>query len=222
MNSHSSSGLYLPLFFISAIAVAIIVLSKGDAYQFDGVLKQGMAPPHMRVLIPDADVDVPKDELTTRFEQAVVMLHAKEYEHAMTALNRVIELAPRMPEAYVNMGYALLGLKRYRDAHDFFMTATNINSYQANAYWGLAVALESLKDPQAALGAMRTFIHLAKKDDPFLRRARSALWEWESQLARGPLAKEEKEFLERGAQQWQQRNSPQLDAPEVDERWTIK
>ena len=142
MNSHSSTGLYLPLLFVVAMVAAVVVLSKTETYQFDGVLKQGLPSPHMRGFKPSADAAVPKDELTVRFEQAVVMLHAKEYEHAMTALNRVIELAPRLTEAYVNMGFALLGLKRYRDAHDFFMTATNINSYQANAYWGLAVALE--------------------------------------------------------------------------------
>ena len=35
-------------------------------------------------------------ELEARFQQAVVMLHAGEYEHAVTALHRVLELSPRM------------------------------------------------------------------------------------------------------------------------------
>ena len=32
----------------------------------------------------------------------------------------------------------------------------------------------------AARGAMRTYAHLAPKDDPFRRKAEAALWEWES------------------------------------------
>ncbi len=150
-------------------------------------------------------------EITTRFEQGIVMLHAKEYEHAATALHRVMVLSPRMPEVYVNMGYVKLGQKLYQEALVFFDTATQIKPEQANAYWGMAVAHENLEDLPAALGAMRTFIHLSPGDDSFLRRARSALWEWEETLARGPLPEEEKEFLERGALQWESRNTPRDD-----------
>jgi tetratricopeptide (TPR) repeat protein len=120
------------------------------------------------------------DEVRVRFEQAVVMLHARQYEHAVTALHRVIELDPALPEAHVNMGYALLGLERYKAAADFFAEATERRPGQANAYYGLAVALEAQGDLAAALGAMRTFVHLSPPDDPFVRKARAALWEWQA------------------------------------------
>jgi len=151
-------------------------------------------------------------EITTRFEQGVVMLHAKEFEHAATAFHRVMELSPRMPEVYVNMGYAKLGQTLPHEALLFFETATRLKPEQANAYWGMAVALESSGDLAGALGAMRTFLHLSPGNDNFARRARSALWEWEETLARGPLAEEEKEFLERGALQWESRNTPRDEA----------
>ncbi len=151
-------------------------------------------------------------EITTRFEQGVVMLHAKEFEHAATAFHRVMELSPRMPEVYVNMGYAKLGQALPHEALLFFETATRLKPEQANAYWGMAVALESSGDLAGALGAMRTFLHLSPGNDNFARRARSALWEWEEALARGPLAEEEKEFLERGALQWESRNTPRDEA----------
>ncbi len=156
------------------------------------------------------------DELTMRFQQAAMMLHAREYEHAVTALHRVLELSPRMPEAHVNMGYALLGLERFEAAKKFFLSATELRPYQANAYWGLAVAFEKSGELQSALGAMRTFIHLAEPGDPFVRRARSALWEWEDSLRRGPLPEHERTFLERGMQQWEDRNSPDQDVPAGD------
>jgi len=157
-------------------------------------------------------------EIARRFQEAVMMLHAKQYDYAITALHRVIELAPRMPEAYVNMGYALLGMKKYKAAADFFNTAIDIRPYQGNAYWGLAVSLEGMNDLEGALGAMRTYIHLAPSDpdsQDYVRRARSAIWEWETTLKRGPLPPEEAKFLTERGRQWAERNSPDHDAPET-------
>ena len=99
----------------------------------------------------------------------------------MTALQRVRELAPRLPEAHTNMGYALLGLERYAAARGFFQGAINLRPQQVNAYWGLANSLEVLCDLAGATGAMRSYVHLTGADDPFLPKARAALWEWEAQ-----------------------------------------
>lgn len=128
---------------------------------------EAAAPPHL------AEVDL-------RFKQAVVMLHAREYEHAAVALQRVLTLAPRLPEAHVNMGYALLGLKRHREARPFFERAMALQPTQANAYHGLALAWEAEGDLAMATGAMRSYLHLARGERPeHLARARAALWEWQ-------------------------------------------
>lgn len=119
-------------------------------------------------------------EIDGRFEQAVLMLHAEQYDYAVTALHRVLELAPNMPEAHVNMGFALLGTGNYQAAHDFFHSAIALRPTQNNAYWGLAVTLEALCDIEGAMGAMRTFIHLGEPENKFMTRAKSALWEWET------------------------------------------
>jgi len=123
-------------------------------------------------------------EIQIRFDQGVALLHAKQYEFAVQALDKVIALSPGLPEAYVNMGFALLGLKQYENAGNAFNKATELKVEQANAYWGLALSLEGLKDYEAALGAMRSFIHLTTPNNPFLAKARSALWEWEARLGR--------------------------------------
>lgn len=159
-----------------------------------------------------------KKLLAERFQEAVAMLHAKRYDYAITALHRVIELAPKMPEAYVNMGFALIGKKDYKAAADFFNTAIDIKPYQANAYWGLAVSLEQMKDLEGALGAMRTFIHLSPPNDPFLTKARSALWEWESTLKRGPLPKAEQKWVDKRSNDWKERNSLEADMPTAKDR----
>jgi len=124
--------------------------------------------------------DARRDEVDARFRQAVVMLHAKRYDHALTALHRVLELAPNLPEAHVNMGFALLGLGKPAAARDFFESATVLRPQQTNAYYGLAMALEGLQDLPGAIGAMRTYLHLAPADDPHARKAGAALWEWEA------------------------------------------
>ncbi len=122
-------------------------------------------------------------DIELRFQQGVIMLHAKQYDHALTAFHRVLQLAPDMPEAYVNTGFALLGLRRDKEARDFFESATLLRSNQANAYYGLAEVLEKMGDLEGALGAMQTFVHLSKADDPFRRKAESAIWEWRETLA---------------------------------------
>lgn len=123
-------------------------------------------------------------EVRRRFDQGVVMLHARRYEYAIAAFGRVLELAPQMPEAHVNLGYALLGSGQPRTAADFFSAAIALRQGQLNAYYGLAVALDEAGDRAAALGAMRTFTHLARADDPFRRKAEAALWEWEAASSR--------------------------------------
>ncbi|MBW2724311.1 MAG: tetratricopeptide repeat protein, partial [Deltaproteobacteria bacterium] len=100
--------------------------------------------------------------------------------HALVALRQVLLLAPRMPEAHSNRGFALLGLKRAELAEQAFQQALEINRQQLNAYYGLAIAREEMGDRPAALGAMRTFVHLADAEDPFVRKARAALWEWQN------------------------------------------
>ncbi len=123
-------------------------------------------------------------ELTRRFEQAVLMLHAKQYVQAATAWQRVLVLAPELPEANVNMGYALLGLQRHQEALAYFDHAISLRPAQANAYYGLALAWEAAGDRPLAIGAMRSYLHLARQESPaHLSRARAALWEWQAAAA---------------------------------------
>jgi lipoprotein NlpI len=82
------------------------------------------------------------------------------------------------------MGFAMLGLKQPKLAHGFFENATRLRPDQANAYYGMALANEAAGDLELALGAMRSYLHLAQsEDEAHLRRARAALWEWETRLA---------------------------------------
>lgn len=147
--------------------------------------------PEMAAVVPmKADGHVAekrKAEIELRFSQGVVMLHAKEYDHALAAFHRVIELAPQMPEAYVNTGYALLGLGKFEAARDFFDEATNLRRDQINGYYGLALALEGTGDTFGAMQAMEVYLHRAAKDDPYRRKAEAAVWEWRAKLDEAKL-----------------------------------
>ncbi len=120
---------------------------------------------------------VPLDEL---FQSAVGLLHTRHYEPAMQSFSEIVKRAPWMPEAEVNLAYALMGMERYADAQLHFERALALNEQQLNAYYGLAISMELQGDLDSALGAMRVYVHLAEKDDTHLRKAWAAIWEWET------------------------------------------
>lgn len=128
----------------------------------------------------------PKNDFDSAFREGVALMQAGNYEQALLAWHQVLLLDAEMAEVRVNMGFTLFELQRYEQARGFFAGALEQNAYQANAYYGLAIVSEKLGDLEAALGAMRSYIHLAgpEQEQRFIRRARAALWEWEAQLER--------------------------------------
>lgn len=117
-------------------------------------------------------------EIDLRFKQAAAMLHIKQYQYAATALHRVLQLAPNMPEAHVNMGYAMLGMMHFTAARDSFNEAIKLKPSQANAHYGLALASYNTGDMATAVSALNNYIQLARPDDPYITKARAALSEW--------------------------------------------
>lgn len=111
------------------------------------------------------------------------MLHMRQHEYAVIAFHEVLAAAPDLPEAHVNMGFALLGLGQWAQARSFFESAIELRRDQINAYYGLGVALSELGNMPGAIGAMQSYVHRAPPDDPFLPRAEAALWEWRGAAA---------------------------------------
>jgi tetratricopeptide (TPR) repeat protein len=124
------------------------------------------------------------------FAGAVALLNARRYDEAASAWHEVLALAPRLPEAHVNMGYALIGLEQYALARDFFNSALELNARQHNAYFGLALALDKLGDRDGALGAMRTYVHLAGPGDRYRFKAEAAISKWQAARAAAPRVPE--------------------------------
>ena len=126
-------------------------------------------------LQPSADDGV----LKRHFDRAVTQLRTGHYQQAINGFRAVLEQSPAMPEAHINTGFAHIELEQFEQALQSFQTAIDLRPGQVNAYWGLAVSLEGLCDIPGAMGAMRTYLHLAPADDPFQVKANAALWEWE-------------------------------------------
>lgn len=122
------------------------------------------------------------EEVVARFQQGVLMLHAKQYEHAMTAFHRVLQLRPKMAEAHVNMGFALLGLNKHKEAQDFFAAALSLRPEQINAYYGAALAAYAQGERQDALHALYHYISLADTADPYRAKAEDLLKAWRDDL----------------------------------------
>lgn len=119
-------------------------------------------------------------EVARRFGAAAALLNERQYEAAASELHRVLALAPQLPEAHVNMGFALVGAGRPAMAHDFFEVALKLNVNQHNAYFGLALALEGEHDIEGALGAMRSYVHLSQPGDAYLPQAQAAIARWDA------------------------------------------
>jgi tetratricopeptide (TPR) repeat protein len=167
-SDHRRNALWLTLALVAAGGMALHALDS----------------PHAPEAVPATTAAPHADDTQRLFNAAVVMLHAKRYDDAATALHRVLAYAPQMPEAHVNMGFAMLGLQRHKEARDFFEGATALAPNQANAYYGLALVHEAQGDLALARGAMRSYLHLARHERPeHLARARAALWEWEQKRA---------------------------------------
>jgi len=129
--------------------------------------------------LPESSALSPDSTTSLLFNRAVSDLRQRHYRQAIEGFREVLNTVPSLPEAYVNIGFAHVELKQYAQAKEAFKVALELRSGQVNAYWGLAVSLEGLCDIPAAIGAMKTYVHLAKQDDPYMMKARAALWEWE-------------------------------------------
>lgn len=222
-HSHESAVSSLSLVLVGVLASALVMMAgQPDLARLSASAAASSGWVEFGARARQAALRDPRlAEIDMRFQQGVVMLHARRYDEAATAFHQVLKLSPRLVDAQVNMGYALLGLGRNEAARDFFLAAIDLSPYQGNAYWGLAEALENLGDIPGALGAMRTYIHLAPAGDPYVRRARSALWEWDTQIGRGPLPEAEAEWIRRRGEEWDARNRPDTDAPSAPGRQGI-
>ena len=128
-------------------------------------------------------------DLRRALTQARAQVEAGKFDDAIRTLNQVRPLAGNSAQTYHQLGRALIGRGEHAVARDFLAKAIDLDPTLAEAYFDHARASEGLGDRVSALGGMRSFLHIVKNPDPFrlqVAQARSAIWEWEAQLGRGP------------------------------------
>lgn len=160
---------------------------------FDG-LRAGPPKSAEPEMSPPPAGDLPAGGTTTEsvrklLAQAARQNEARRHDDAIATLNQVRPLDPDNAEAYMRVGDALLGKKDYVAARDFYLAAIDRNPVLSGAYFGFAVASEELGDLESAIGGMRSYLHVEPDKAPGrlpVAQARSAIWEWESRLGRGP------------------------------------
>ncbi len=133
--------------------------------------------------------DRPGNEAREIMQLAAKDIKARHYDDALRRLNDARAKLQSYPEAYLILGTALEGKKDFAAARDFYNAAIERDPYLSEAYWGYATTSERLGELHSAIGAMRNFLHTQASLDPDrlkVVQARSALWEWEAQLGRGP------------------------------------
>ena len=161
------------------IALAITVL--GGALLSAYLSRQVVEPVAEDTAVPAGAHEFLDDEQARRahqsFQQGVAMLQAGHFDYAVSALHEVLAIYPALPEAHVNMGYALLGAGDPAAAADFFNSATDLRPSLHNAYYGLALAERDNGNDKAAIAAMQAYTHLAAADERHLPQAQAFIWE---------------------------------------------
>lgn len=128
-------------------------------------------------------------EINALLRSAEKSIREKRYDEAIATLNRAGPMNPEHAPTYLTMGHALAGKRNYALARRYYEAAINFDPLYADAYFAHAAASEQLGELETALGGMRSFLHTVKNPDPYrlqVAQARSAIWEWEAQLGRGP------------------------------------
>jgi len=117
------------------------------------------------------------------------LLKKQQYNEAIKLLEQARPQLQPYAQAYLLLGKALEGRRDYAVARDFYVAALDRDPYLSDAYWGVATSSERLGELDSAIGAMRSYLHTERDPDPQrlrINQARSAIWEWESKLERGP------------------------------------
>jgi hypothetical protein len=129
------------------------------------------------------------DQARQIFNDANQRIKNRLYDEAIGILHAERPLLQKYAESYLLLGRALEGKKEYDTARAFYKAAIERNPYMPDAYWGFATTSEQLQDLESALGAMRSFLHtepVTAQNRLKIAQARSALWEMEAKLGRGP------------------------------------
>lgn len=139
--------------------------------------------------VPDGDESPHRAAIEEALQIIAKQIDNGLSDEALAALETIRPIVRGNARAYLLVGRALEAKKDFAAARDFYAAALDRDAYLSDAYWGVATTSEAMADLEAAVGAMRSYLHTEPDKDPErlrIAQARSALWEWEARLGRGP------------------------------------
>lgn len=162
----------------------LVVLLVAGGVVGGGYFLAGIWPSDTVPAAAETAARAPVDQIfDSRFKAGIAKLRSGQPALAASMFRIAAKRQPHIPEVHVNLGFTLLDLGNPKAAESAFRRGINLRGGQVNAYYGLAESLEIQGRLDEALGAMRTYIHLTPEEDPFRRRAMSAVWEWRDRMA---------------------------------------
>jgi len=102
----------------------------------------------------------PKDriEISNKFHRALMDLEEDRYDEAIAGLREVLRLEPDMASGYLELGRALVLVRRYQEALPVLHTAAEKNPKSGMAHYELGLALIKTGQWEAALPEMQAAV----------------------------------------------------------------
>ncbi|MEE8575391.1 MAG: tetratricopeptide repeat protein [Thermodesulfobacteriota bacterium] len=115
------------------------------------------------------------DPARDNFNHGVQLALAGNFNDAIEAYKKSIKHNPESAAAHSNLGFAYFDIKDFDKAAEFQEAALDINPDFANAYYGLAMALEKKGDIEGALENWREYLRLGKPHSIWWNNAKGGI-----------------------------------------------
>ncbi|MEM1019502.1 MAG: tetratricopeptide repeat protein [Sphingomonadales bacterium] len=115
-----------------------------------------------------------KNVPATYVNRGIIFMRMERYKDAIADYEQALDIDPALAEAKINMGAALIGLRRYASAIAYLeegLTETPISPHVA--YYNLGIAHELIGDFQSARAHYSSALEIAPEWTPALRKLES-------------------------------------------------
>lgn len=122
------------------------------------------------------------DQGKLHFDSGISNLYQQNYDEAIEEFEKSLKLNPHSPSTLNNIGFAWFDKGEMDKAIEYQARALLTDSEFANAYYGLALALESKGDVDGAIENWKEFLSRTKPESKWARKAETHI----EKLTKGP------------------------------------
>ncbi|MEO0412095.1 MAG: tetratricopeptide repeat protein [Pseudomonadota bacterium] len=115
-----------------------------------------------------------KDLPATYVNRGIILMRMERYKDALSDYERALDYNPALAEAKINMGAALIGLRRYASAIGYLESGLEEGPISPHiAHYNLGIAHEQIGDYQNARAHYASAVSVAPEWSPALRKLES-------------------------------------------------